>query len=85
MSGVGIVKKFDPKNKEHVLWLRSINKGMAMVTDGRKCDVVQLMNSNPMGEKVDAVEFAYQHFTLCMKFTNAIFDGTAYIPERQKI
>jgi len=56
-----------------------------MVTDGRKCDVVQLMNSNPMGEKVDAVEFAYQHFTLCMKFTNAIFDGTAYIPERQKI
>jgi len=80
---VNVVKKFDPKDKDHVLWLRSINRGMAMVTDGKRCDVVKLMNDNPMQEKVDPQEFAYQHFTLCMKYTNAVFDGTAFIPEQK--
>jgi hypothetical protein len=79
----GVVKKFDPSKKEHVLWLRGINKGMAKVTEGEKCDVVALMNVNPMGEKIDPVEFAYQHFTLCMKYTNAVFDGKAYVPEQK--
>jgi len=44
---------------------------------------VALMNDNPMGEKIDPVEFAYQHFTLCMKYTNAIFDGKAHVPEQK--
>ena len=79
----GVIKKFDPSDKEHVLWLRSINRGMALVTDGKKCDVVALMNDNPMGEKIDPAEFAYQHFTLCMKYTNAIFDGKAHVPEQK--
>jgi hypothetical protein len=79
----GVIKKFEPSQKEHVLWLRSLSTGMGMVTEGKKCDVVALMNDNPMGEKINPTEFAYQHFTLCMKYTNAIFDGKAYIPEQK--
>lgn len=76
-----IVQQFDCKNQEHVLWLKSLGKAMAMVTNDEKCDILKVMNDNPMGVKIkDFRDFAMHHFTLCMKYANAVLNNDAFVP-----
>lgn len=77
-----IVRGFDCAEKIHVEWLKELGDGMAKVTGGAKCDVVAIMNRNPVGEKLDNPQgFAYVHFQLCMKYANAVLNKAAYIPK----
>jgi hypothetical protein len=40
------------------------------------------VNNNPItDEKVKPQDWAQLHFVLAMKYTNAVFDGTAHIPK----
>ena len=73
--------KFDPTNKEHAEWLKregdSFKKSMR-----EKHDFMADVNNNPVtDEKIKPQDWAQLHFVLAMKYTDAVFDGTAYIPK----
>jgi len=54
---------------------------MAKVTNGDNCDIIYLMTHNPMNEIfTDFMQFAYIHFQLAMKYTNAVLSKDAFIP-----
>mgnify|MGYP005988503833 CR=1 FL=1 len=70
-----IVQKFNPRDSEHVAWLKELGEG----TDN--CDIIYLMNHNPMNEIfTDFMQFADIHFHLAMKYTNAVLSKDAFIP-----
>jgi hypothetical protein len=76
-----IVQKFNPRDREHVAWLKELGEGMAKVTNGDNCDIIYLMTHNPMNEIfTDFMQFAYIHFQLAMKYTNAVLSKDAFIP-----
>jgi len=73
--------KFDPTKKGHVEWLKaagdSFKKSMR-----EKNDFMKVVNENPISdEKINPQDWAQLHFVLAMKYTDAVFDGTAYIPK----
>jgi arsenate reductase-like glutaredoxin family protein len=73
--------KFDPTKKEHVEWLKaagdSFKKSMR-----EKNDFMKVVNENPISdEKINPQDWAQLHFVLAMKYTDAVFDGTAHIPK----
>jgi arsenate reductase-like glutaredoxin family protein len=73
--------KFDPTKKEHVEWLKaagdSFKKSMR-----EKNDFMKVVNENPISDdKINPQDWAQLHFVLAMKYTDAVFDGTAYIPK----
>ena len=78
------VKEFDPKNEEHVLWLQTIDKSMMKASDSQKYggeDFMKVVNENPFGIKItNPMQGAESHFQLCMKYSQAVFRGVAYIP-----
>jgi hypothetical protein len=78
------VKEFDPKNEKHVLWLQRIDESMAKASDQEKYggeDFMKVVNENPFGIKMtNPMQWAESHFQLCMKYSQAIFRGVAYIP-----
>jgi len=79
---MSFVSLFDPKNEKHVMWLRDVDRAMKNASDGKRVDFVDVINSNPMKLKSgDIMEWAYTHFQLCMKYTQSIFDGDAFIPK----
>lgn len=80
MSFVGL---FDPENEKHVMWLKSVDEAMNNTTTGQKVDFRKVVNGNPMkvSEK-NMMDWAYTHFQLCMKYTQAVLRGKAFIPEK---
>lgn len=73
--------KFDPSKKEHAEWLKqagdSFKKSMR-----EKHDFMKDVNDNPISdEKIKPQDWAQLHFVLAMKYTDAVFDGSAYIPK----
>jgi hypothetical protein len=76
-----ITLNFDPTKEEHVRWLKrvgdSFKKSMREKHDFM-CDV----NNNPVSsEEIKPQDWAQVHFVLAMKYTDAVLDGTAYIPK----
>ena len=78
------VKEFDPKNEEHVLWLQRIDESMAKAIDQEKYggeNFMKIVNENPFGIKMtNPMQWAESHFQLCMKYSQAVLRGVAYIP-----
>ena len=73
--------KFDPTKKEHAEWLKragdSFKKSMR-----EKHNFMADVNNNPVtDEEFKAQDWAQLHFVLAMKYTDAVFNGTAYIPK----
>jgi arsenate reductase-like glutaredoxin family protein len=73
--------KFDPSKKEHAEWLKqagdSFKKSMR-----EKHDFMKDVNNNPISdEQIKPQDWAQLHFVLAMKYTDAVFDGSAYIPK----
>ena len=73
--------RFDPTKKDHAEWLKragdSFKKSMR-----EKHDFMGDVNDNPItDEKIKPQDWAQLHFVLAMKYTDAVFDGTAYIPK----
>lgn len=80
---MSFVKEFNPKKEEHVLWLQKIDEVMLHVTDSTKAsrDMMKVVNENPMGIKMNnPMDWAQSHFQLCMKYSQAVLRGVAYIP-----
>jgi len=78
------VKQFDPKNEEHVLWLQKIDESMSKASNQEKYgneDFMKVVNDNPFGIKMtNPMQWAESHFQLCMKYSQAVLRGVAYIP-----
>ena len=81
---MSFVKKFDPTKKEHVEWLQEIDVSMSKASNQEKygsVDFMKIVNNNPFCIKMtNPMEWAESHFQLCMKFTQAVLRGVAFIP-----
>lgn len=81
---MSFVKQFDPKKKEHVEWLQKVDVSMSKASNQEKygsVDFMKIVNDNPFGIKMsNPMEWAESHFQLCMKFTQAVLRGVAFIP-----
>ena len=81
---MSFVKKFEPKNEEHVLWLKKVDESMSRASNQEKYgseDFMKVVNGNPFGIKMtNPMQWAESHFQLCMKYSQAVFRGVAYIP-----
>ena len=80
------IQNFDCKNEEHVMWLKEVGQGMARITNGDKFDITKVVNGNPIKGKPkmnNPMDWAYIHFQLAMKYTNAVLNCDAFIPTRK--
>ena len=76
-----IVTKFDPSKEAHVLWLQKVDTAMIGVTDQKKVDLAAIVNDNPIvTSKIDMIEWAFTHFQLALKYSQAVLRGKAFIP-----
>jgi hypothetical protein len=83
---MSFVKEFDPRKEEHITWLQKIDKVMVEVSDPTKGgkDMFKTVNENPFGIKLEnPIEWAQTHFQLCMKYSQAVLRGIAYIPTQR--
>lgn len=64
--------KFDPSNKTHVEWLKNI-------VEADLDKKINILNENPMGEKIPPFEVIHMIFGLSAKYAKAVFDKTAVI------
>lgn len=77
------VRSFDCKKESHVMWLKDVGEGMAKAIGGDKLDILKFVNDNPLpgAPSIDnPVDWAYVHFQLCMKYTNAVLHCDAFVP-----
>jgi hypothetical protein len=80
------VKKFDCKNEDHVMWLKKLGGVMAKSMSGERINVEGAVNDNPLpGKPVikNVADWAYVHFQLCMKYTNAALNEDAFVPGKK--
>jgi hypothetical protein len=78
------VKKFNPANMEHVIWLKQMSNQMENLTDQTKMDLAHLVNTNPMGVKMtNPLDWVFIHFSLAVSYTKAIFKGEAWVPPQK--
>jgi hypothetical protein len=65
------------------MWLKDVGEGMAKTISGEKLDVLNFVNTNPLPGKPsidNPVDWAYVHFQLCMKYSNAVLHCDAFVP-----
>ena len=77
------VRSFDCKDEQHVLWLKKVGNVTAKSMNGDKVDIIGVVNDNPLPGKPsmdNPMDWAYVHFLLCMKYTNAVLNGQAFVP-----
>ena len=69
---MSFASKFDPKNKDHVLWLQKVDDAMVeIMTNNKKMDMVQVVNDNPFKAKIkNPLDWADAHFQLCLLYTS---------------
>ena len=82
MSFLGL---FDPTDESHVLWLREVDDAMSSMAKPGKLHMEKVVNKNPMNVRQEnMLDWPYTHFQLCMKYTQAIFKGTAFVPPKPR-
>ena len=77
------IRSFDCGNEEHVMWLKVLGNEMKKSIAGDRVDIIKIINGNPLpgAPTIDnPTEFAYVHFQLSMKYTDAVLGGTAFVP-----
>jgi hypothetical protein len=81
---MSFVKQFDPIRESDVLWLQKIDEAMRKASDQEKygsVEFLKIVNDNPYGIKMtNPMEWAESHFQLCMKYSQAVLRGVAFIP-----
>jgi hypothetical protein len=75
---------FDPSNSSHVVWLSSLFDFTEKLAMGR-LDVDSILTKNPMGiivKKEEMIDWVQIHFTVSMKYAQAVLKGKAFIPSK---
>jgi hypothetical protein len=79
---MSFVNLFDPTNEKHVMWLKDVDTIMNKTTTGKKIDFQVVVNNNPMGvTEKNMIDWAFTHFQLCMKYTQGVLRGKAFVPK----
>lgn len=76
--------QFDPTNSSHVLWLSKMFDFTEKLATNR-LDIDSVLNKNPMGivvKKEEMIDWVQIHFTVAMKYAQAVLKGTAFIPSK---
>jgi hypothetical protein len=68
-----MLHEFDPSNEEHVVWLKKL-------IEAKVEDKYTIFKSNPMKADSPAFEMIQVIFALSMKYTKAVFTGSAVVP-----
>ena len=77
---MSFVKSFDPTSVSHVMWLKRVDDAMVRAHSG-KVDFMKIVNDNPFNaSEKNPLNWAEIHFSLAMKYTQAVLRGTAFIP-----
>ena len=79
------VRSFDCKDEKHVTWLKDVGDAMTKITNNEKVDIISIVNNNPLkGSPTmkNVADWAYVHFQLAMKYTNAVLNSDAFIPDK---
>jgi hypothetical protein len=79
------VHGFDCKNETHVTWLKKVGDVTARTMGGEKLDINRVVNDNPLAghpTMKTPTDWAFIHFQLAMKYTNAVLDGKAFVPPK---
>lgn len=79
------VRSFDCKDEKHVMWLKDVGDAMTKITNNEKVDIISIVNNNPLkGSPTmkNVADWAYVHFQLAMKYTNAVLNSDAFIPDK---
>jgi len=80
------VKNFDCKNEEHVMWLKEVGQAMSKSVGGDRVDLASIVNANPLNDSpkmTNPADWAYIHFQLAMKYTNAVLSCDAFVPSQK--
>ena len=76
-----LVNGFDPMDKEHVLWLQKVDIGRATITNNKGVNMDGVINDNPITKtSVKMVDWAFIHFQIALKYSQAVLRGKASIP-----
>ncbi len=76
------ITQFDPSDEKHVLWLQKVDNAMIGVTEQKKIHLDKIVNDTPFTcGKIDMVEWAFTHFQLALKYSQAVLRGKAFIPK----
>jgi hypothetical protein len=79
-----MLSAFDPKNESHVMWLKAVDDAMHDSVNMEKVNLQEVVNSNPMKVKVsDMMEWAFIHFQLALKYTQAVLKCEAFVPSKK--
>lgn len=79
---MSFVSVFDPMNEKHVMWLKDVDEAMNQTTNGTKVNFQKVVNDNPMHvTEKNMMDWAFTHFQLCMKYTQSVLRGKAFIPK----
>ena len=78
------IKAFDAQNQSHVKWLsRMIDVAEGMGNASREITLVDEINKNPMGvklEQMEALEWPHIHFCICAVYAKAVLRKKAFVP-----
>lgn len=78
------IKAFNPKDTDHVMWLkRMIAVAESSGDPEKQKEVSQEINKNPMKitlSGMDSLDWPHIHFVLCTVYANAVLTGKAFIP-----
>jgi hypothetical protein len=80
-----ITKKFHPNQPDHVQWMKKLSAAKtsmmnSSIQDQKKHGLKDLMEKNPLGVKINPLEFPIVHMALGFKYCEAVLAGEAYIP-----
>ncbi len=73
------VRSFDCKNEEHAMWLTMVKS----LNGDKKINMAAAIDENPLPGKPrvkNVMDFPYVHFQLAMKYSTAVLNGDAFIP-----
>ena len=77
---------FDPSDEQHVMWLKNAGNAMKLKEIDQRIDFKKIINENPLRIDGKAVklenfyEWAFVHFTLGMRYAEAVLNHQAWIP-----
>jgi hypothetical protein len=77
------VHNFDCKNETHVMWLKEVGEVMVKSIGGKRVDLIATVNNNPLTgtpKMSNPTDWAYIHFQLAMKYSNAVLNCNAFVP-----
>jgi len=78
------LKKFDPSQKSHVVWLKKMTDIAESLADPTKPQyIIAEMNLNPMKVEMthmEALDWPHVHFVLCAAYAKAVFKCSAWVP-----